>query len=318
MDNNEDLFNPSQEKPTNKKSIFDNPNLHLNPKLTDHLTDCANRLGRKLTKQETKYHNRAYRINVVSGRPFWFPDFKPFMSASQFRQHIHNLRPIIEVVANSNPKQYKLRGLYTDEKLTEKYTDLSQEQILFQSLDVLLSQVKHERAYIHDIRMSCKTSDLYENLIKNGAIPNYQNHIITIPISCNSSFNTKVNVTKDSIIVIIGCTHNPVEYSGAGILSLIGYLGEVVRELKGLAKVEFLYEPYYNWRFEYFHLNRDTVEQEFPRGFTLNTIFNHTCTYKHDFPSGKSNLRIEEKETPHTTILEEMQTPRFQKASEMI
>lgn len=297
---------------------YDNPNLQLNPILTVFLTDCTNRLGRKLTKKQKEFIGKAYRINTLGGRPFWFPDFKPFMSDNQYRQHIHNLKPVVEVVVNTNPRQYKLRGLYTNEKLTERYTDLSPEQILFQQLDVLLSLVKHEQVYIHDIKVSCKTSDLYENLVKHGQMPHPQNKMITIPVSCNSSFNTKVNVTKDSIQIHVGCTHNPIEYSGNGILSFVGYLGEVIRELKGLSGMEFLYEPYSNWRFEYFHLNRDSIEYDFPKGYTLHTIFGHACLYKHNMPDGKSKIRLEEKISPDTTILDETLTPRFQKASELI
>jgi hypothetical protein len=299
----------------NTLSVFDNPNLHLNPKLTDVLTDYPNRLGRILTKKEIEFIRRAYSINVLSGRPFSYYDY-PQMKNGAYRQHIKNLRPIIEVVKATNPKQYKLKGLYTDEKLTERYTDLSQEQRQFQTLDILLSLVKHERVYMHDIRLEAKVSDLYENLIKNGFTPNSQNKMITIPVEVNSSFHTKVNVTRDSIIVIIGCTFSPVEYSRAGIISLSTHLGEVIYHLKGLSKVEFGYEPVFNWRFKYFHLNRDSIEHEFDKSFTLNTILGHTTIYKHDLPNGKSVIRLEDKLTPDTTLEQEMLTPRF-KASEL-
>gem|GEM_PF-1902438 len=315
MDNNDtQSYNTSDVK---SFDIHYNPNLHFNRKLTDHLTNCANSLGRKLTKSEKEFLSRNYRINSISGRPFTYYDHKPYMSQAQYRQHIHNLRPIIEIVNNTNPKQYKNKGLYLDEKLTEKYTDLSFDQLAYHSLDVILSLVKHEQVYMHDIRISCKTSDIYENLIKRGQTPNPQNKMITIPISCNSSFNTKVNVTKNSIIVIIGCTHNPIEYSRAGILVLTEYLGEVIYHLKGLSNTEFLYEPVFNWQFEYFHLNRDSIEYDFPKGYVLNLIFGHAYLYKHDLPNGNAKLRLENKESPKTTILAETQRPRFQRASEL-
>jgi hypothetical protein len=236
------------------------------------------------------------------------------MSQTQYRQHIHCLKPIINVVNNSNPRQYKLEGLYTDEKLTEKYTDLCPEQIMYQSLDIILSMVKHERLYIHNLKVASNTSDLYEALIKNGCTPHPQNKGITVSVPCNSRYDTKVSVHSSSIIVHIGCTHNPIEYSKSGILSLAAHLGEIIFYLKTLSKVEFLCEPVHNWRLTHMHLNRDSVNSDFPKGFTLNTILGHTCVYKHNSPDGTSKIRMEENLSPNTTILEEIQTDRFQKA----
>jgi hypothetical protein len=299
-------------------NLLENQNTELNPTLTVFLTDAANTLRRNLTKKQKEFLTRAYRICAICGRPFWYPDFKHLFSNGAFRQHITNLRPIIENHTNTNPAQYHLRGIYLNKTLTESYTDLKPNELIYQNLNVVLSAVTHEKPLIHDIRLETKTSDLYENLILKGHKPNEQNGIITLTLNGNSYFTTKVNVTKDSIFVIIGCTHDPIEYSHAGIITLVGHCGEVVRFLKELAGFEFAYEPYFNWRFKYFHLNKDSIEYDFPTNdYTINVIFGHTQIYKHEKPNGNCVIRSEEKLTPKTTILEEIQTPRFQKASEL-
>jgi len=298
-------------------SAFDNQNLAINPKLTDYLTKCVNTVGRSLTRGEKDFLIRGYRINVINGRAFTTDDYKGIISGGSFRQLIRKLRPIIQIVIKSRPNFYKLKGLYLDEKLTKNYTELSSDQRMYAQLDILLSMVKHERPFIHDIRLSANISDLYEELVKKGSTPDKNNGMITIDASVNSLYTTKVNVSKNSMMVMIGCTYSPIEYSQSGMLCLTCHCGEILMHLKSMSGIEFQVQRINDWSFVYFHLNRDSIEHTFPKGFTLDTIIGHTAIYAKKMANGKSVIRLEDKLAPDTTILGEMDTDRFQKANEL-
>jgi hypothetical protein len=95
------------------------------------------------------------------------------------------------------------------------------------------------------------------------------------------------------------------------MIRLIGHLGEVINHLKGLANKEFAYEPLPNWRLQYFHLSKDSIEYNFDPSPTLNLVVGHSQLYKHYLSNGKWVYRLEEKLTPYTTIEQEMSTIRF-------
>ena len=302
-------------------TIPKNHNQSLNPTFNELLTNCTNVLHRSITNGERKLLGRAYAINVISGITFTHHDFQDILTDTYFRVIIHKLRPLIITKKKGIPCHYQIRGLYLDEKLTEEYTALPVDQRLFANLDILLAMVKHQPPAIHDIRIHATTSGLYERLIQLGHKPNKQNKIITLSLGELTPFiDTKVNVhSTGTVAVILGCTYHPIPYSTSGFTTLISHLGSVRTFLELTCKNVFQIEPIPNWRFKYFHFNKDSIEYNFPTNeYTLRAVFDHVQVYNKKMLDGSTVIRAEKQIVPNTTITEELDKIEFRQASELM
>lgn len=302
-------------------TIPKNHNRSLNPTFNEFLTNCTNVLHRSITNRERKLLGRAYPINVISGITFTHHDFKDILTDTYFRVLIHKLRPLIITKKKGIPCHYQISGLYLDEKLTEEYTALPVDQRLFANLDILLAMVKHQPPAIHDIRIHATTSGLYERLIQLGHKPNKKNKIITLSLGeLTPLIDTKVNVhSTGTVAVILGCTYHPIPYSTNGFTTLISHLGSVRTFLELTCKNVFQIEPIPNWRFKYFHFNRDSIEYDFPTNeYTLHVVFGHVQVYNKKMLDGSIVIRVEKQIVPNTTIAEELDKIESRQASELM
>jgi len=298
-----------------------NHNQSLNPPFNTFVTDCHNELQRRIGGTELVFIRIAYRINVISGIPFSYFDFLPKISNNYFRKIKHDLKPIIIQKVNGKPKFYQLKGLYLDEKLTEEYTALPVDQRLFANFDILLAMVKHQPPAIHDIRIHATASGLYERLIQLGHKPNKKNKIITLSLGeLTPLIDTKVNVhSTGTVAVILGCTYHPIPYSTSGFITLISHLGSVRTFLELTCKNVFQIEPIPNWRFKYFHFNKDSIEYDFPTNeYTLHAVFDHIQVYNKKMFDGSTVIRAEKQIVPDTTIAEELDKIESRQASELM
>ena len=302
-------------------TIPKNHNRSLNPTFNEFLTNCTNVLHRSITNIERKLLRRAYVINVISGITFTHHDFKDILTDTYFRVIIHKLRPLIITKKKGIPCHYQIRGLYLDEKLTEEYTALPVDQRLFANLDILLAMVKHQPPAIHDIRIHATASGLYERLIQLGHKPNKQNKIITLSLGeLTPLIDTKVNVhSTGTVAVILGCTYHPIPYSTSGFTTLISHLGSVRTFLELTCKNVFQMEPIPNWRFKYFHFNKDSIEYDFPTNeYTLHAVFDHIQVYNKKMLDRSTVIRAEKQIVPDTTITEELDKIESRQASELM
>ncbi|MGY5150358.1 MAG: hypothetical protein ACW9W3_09870 [Candidatus Nitrosopumilus sp. bin_68KS] len=280
--------------------LKDNPNEHLNPDFNTALTQWTNTLGHVLTQKETKVVKLGYKINVLSGRVFDYTDFKDIVNHNYFRVIVCKLKPIFILENKSDKAYYRLQGLYTDKKLTQWYTDTSENNRIFGTLDQLLSLIKHRPAMIHDIHIDTKTSNLYNSLLQSGHKPNPDNKKIIIPLKNNPLVDSHVRLTlivtsKDTLTFTIGCTFNPIPYDASGFAKLFDILGQMKTILKINAGNNFQICPVYDYHMRYFHFNKDSLEYNFPPGFTLNLVYNHVQIYQKKLDTGKSVIRYEEK-----------------------
>ena len=301
----------------NKLSILDNPNLHLNPELTDFLTHCTNGNGEKLTPLEESFCRRGYSINVQSGRPFCDRDMKPVCTTNaSFRQIIHSLKPLLEIVINSRPKYYKFKVLTIDQKLTKKYTDLSPNQRIHDELDIKLAEVNHEQPKIHNIRLKFKADGLYANLVKNyPKPPNYFNKKYTIRYEIDKLDCIVSIPTTDNVVFTVACTYFPIEYSLEGFARLFFILGQIKACLDFDSKAQNIVQDFSLWRFIHFDFNKDSVS--FECDYLLHEVYGHVQIYTKKMHDKTTRLRVESREGLKTTIIEEMETLRFQKANQM-
>ena len=301
-------------------TIPKNHNQSLNPSFNAFVTDCRNELRRRIGGTELEFIRTAYRINVIGGVPFSYLDFLPKIKKNYFRKIKYDLKPIIIQKVPGKPKFHQLKGLYLDEKLTEEYTALPVDQRLFANFDILLSMVKHQPPAIHDIRIQATTSGLYEMLIQLGHKPT-KNKIITLSLGELTPFiDTKVNVhSNGTVAVILGCTYHPISYSTRGFTTLISHLGSVRTFLELTCKNVFQIEPIPNWRFKYFHFNKDSIEYDFPTNkYTLHAVFDHVQVYNKKLLDGSTVIRAEKQIVPNTTITEELDKVESRQASELM
>ena len=212
---------------------------------------------------------------------------------------------IVERVIDSKPTFYKLRGIYV-ENLTVKDTSLTK---VHDDFEALLKRLKRQPPFIHDIRIHVPTSELYENLLARGYLPNHNNKQITItdfPIF--SRFKTIVNISKNGTLsIILGCTERSLPYSLSGFDELIEHLGVVKHMLICMAGHEFICEPIPVWRIDYYHFNRDLIINSPIYSYSIHSLQEHSQFYLKKFKNGKKAIRYEKHERPKTTILEEQE-----------
>ena len=302
-------------------TILLNKNKDVNPFFNTFVTNCTNSLQRNITHKEIKFLKRAYEINVISGIPFCYYDFKDTLKSNHFRQIIHKLKPIIILKHKGKPTYYQLKGLYLHKKLTEKYTAIPINQRMFADFEIILSMVKHEPAAIHDIRIEATTSGLYDNLILLGHKPNSHNKIITLHFEgLTPNIDTKVNVhSTGTVLIILGCTYHPISYSDDGFITLFSHLGSVRTVLGVECHNNFQIEPVLNWRFKMFDFNKDSISYNFPTNdYTVHAVFDHVRIYKKKMRKGSTIFRLEKQVLPNTTLSEELHLSEFRRASELI
>jgi len=302
-------------------SVFDNPNESLNPtSLTDYLTDYVNTTLGRITPRQKRFIEIAFTITKFSGRDWSWEDFKSFYKNKNgsYRVMISKLRPIIETSKKSNPVRYKLKGLKTSEKLTERYMELSKEDLHNKELELLQTYFSHNPVMMHNITLHTRCSGLYESLIEKGVSPNPQNHTINVNVDLGTTVSTSIMISKkDTITIHIGCTHNPFGYSSGGFLNLAYHCGRIEQYLRGLTGTDFMILPLMDWRLVHADFNKDSIKYDFQSKPTLNIMVGHFVIYLHEFPDGSSAIRGEERCDSNTTILEEMHSAKLCKASEL-
>ncbi len=278
-------------------------------------------MQRTLTLKEKNFLTRCYRINVVSGLPICYEDFKDVLGDNykgNFRAIKHKFNILFEVVQNGKPKYYKMAGLYLDKELTDKYTGMPIPARIYADLDTIFALAKHEKLQMHGILFECKTSGLYSALLEQGH-PIGSNNAITISLDVDKIVDVSITLySTENMLVRLGCTFNPFSYDDNGIISLIFLLGKIEYCLKILSKTDFQIEPIIKWRWKHFDLNRDSIHYDFPTDdYTIHLIFGHIQVYNKKFPDGKERIRIEEQLDIDNTIEEVIHTPKFVKASEL-
>ncbi len=303
-------------------NLLDNPNEKLNPTFNIALTQWTNTLGHVLTPTEHKIVKLGYKINVLSGRVFDFTDFKNIVKHSYFNLIVSKLKPIFIQVYKSDKAYFHLKGLHIDKKLTQWYTDTSENNRIFGTLDQILSLVKHRPEQMHDIHVDTKTSNLYQSLLNCGHKPQTQNHSIIIPLKEHPLIDSYVEPTliitsQDTLTFTLGCTYNPIQYDNSGFAKLFDILGQMKTILRINAGNEWQICPISEYNLRYFHFNRDSLEYHFPSGFTLNLVQNHTQIYHKTLENGNSVIRLEEKKGP-TNLIDESKKVEFMRSSELL
>lgn len=284
------------------------------------VTDICHRYSVVLTPRQLQFVEVGYDKIQLLGKPFCRNDF-PYLTRNNFSQIIHRINkilPLIEKVIDGYPPFFTLNGLYLDKNVIKKPTGVN-DSFINQKIETLLSLTKNQQPSLHDIRLSSKTSQLYEKLQEKGLSTTMGNKQFLIPIlTDNSRFNTKAQINPNGRMdVMIGCSQLPVSVTLEGFSDLTEHIAEVKYYLKLITNAPFLSEPAYNWIFGYYHFNRDSEPITDPAyRFSLGQLSNYM--YIKEFDNGVIKARVEEKRTQKTKLIDESKKllkPTFQKAS---
>jgi len=256
------------------------------------------------------FAEKAYNINVTEQRPFSYLDY-PQLSKCNFRQIIRKLGDKIERVGNSRPQFYKLKGI----KLPGDTRNITLEGMRVSNSDFLklLSSVKDQPPMIHDIKIKIANSELHTALLDKGVSKDYHNHSIKINFdSTDSNITTKILVYPNTIQIDLGCTYKPLIYDSKSIWYLHEHLSKISYHLTGLSGV--LLPTVDTWIITHWHFNKDGSEAFNGQNFhhtieDVNTgLFRF---YSKTMEDGTVIPRLEQIQTPHNSLEEEMKRAMF-------
>jgi len=287
----------------NQVNTFDQV-LSLNPDCHKFVTNYCHREGIYPTPKQLNFIKKAYTINVVGGELWSYANFFP-MSKANFRKTIQRLKPIIEKVVSGIPSFYMLKGINMPYSVTKTHMGMTPRNVA-PDFDKLLQNLKNQPPMMHDLRVHTRITGLYENILHNSDLkPNKQNQAFTIHVPINYKLSTTVNVYKDTMQVMVGCSQQPLPYSISGFLELSSHLSAVCEYLKIKASHDFMHEPISNWTITYFHFNRDGITIQSPIfNYTITDLSSHSVFYLKRFDDGTVKPRYEEHLTPHKTLTE--------------
>jgi hypothetical protein len=280
----------------------------LNPSFNEWLTDVTNcevAMYRKhIHKSQKVFLKRCYEINVIKGFYFSKHDFAG-MGDDNFRQYIHQLKNYVVKAIDSRPAFYHLKEIIVD-SLTVNHTGINK---ITEEFEQILEELKQQPPELHDIRIEANTSKLYEGLEK-VRIPNGRNKAIhlSIPITVDTRFKTKVSVYPNGkLLVMLGCTRNPLPYSLLGFNELIVYLKDIINYLMLYSKTDFSYLRPGLWKISYYHFNKDRKGIQSPMfKYQIEDLQNHSVFYtKPKEKTARLEQRISFKE--HKPTVEEEQ-----------
>ena len=268
----------------------------ISNQLTLSLTELINTYHiNKITSAQRKFLSIGYDINTKQKISFCLEDFREKgYSDANFRQYIHKLLDMIDIVIKSNPVFYKLKGITLsihDEKVTDKGMGVG-----IQMLENSLESLKDFPPMMHDVALKFKSDNLHIELQKNGYNPANSNSMIKLKHFFDElGSDITFCIYPKSIQIQLSCTQNPIIRDPDGILKLGTILGHVRQFLKGRSH-ELVNIPLCgDWIVYHYHLNKDGSSC---RGkafeITVND-FDYTMIrfYKKRMVDGKTKDRIE-------------------------
>lgn len=277
----------------------------FNPSFEEYVTRVCHDHRIEISKNQKEFLKKCYDINVISGRPFDFMDFKP-MKNDVFRKRIHRLKPFIESVIKTSFTNYKLGGFSLPRYVTKNPRGVIPNTVSTE-FERMLSDIKRQPLKMHDIRLEARIGELYENLEKFSDFkPNPKNRAFTIDLSSGERFEVKVNVYRNNKMqVMVGCTHEPLGYDLWGFLELVRLLGDSCCRLKVITDRHFQHNPIPDWIVQYLHINQDGLEINGKHfSYSINDLANHSVFYLKKFREGQVKPRLEKHERPNKPMKE--------------
>ncbi|MHA7647161.1 hypothetical protein [Nitrosopumilus sp. S4] len=306
-------------KDTGNTVILSNPNHLLNSDCQTFVRDYCQTYGISFTKQELKVIYGIYDVLDVTGTYASKLDF-PYLSTNNFTKIISRINKkcdlILKPITGKYP-MFSLKGYKLSKNVRVQGTGVHNSYINHK-LQQLYNLATKQPPFMHDIKLSCTTINLYDKLLLQPDIkPNPNNLQFIIPVYANPRFTSNAQISRNGRLDLhIGCSQLPISCTIDGFSELTEYVGEVKQFLRTRANFDFNSPPVYEWIFNSYHFNRDTEPIIDPSyRFSLGQHLQYF--YVKEFENGIIKGRYEEKRVPKTTVKEECHKILFQKDSEM-
>jgi len=261
------------------------------------------------TPQLKEFLKESYRINTKERRPFSYLDFKN-LNKVNFRQIIHKLGNNIERVGASHPRFYKLKGIKLAGDSHKLTLDHMRDSTKF--IDIL-NMLKDQPPKIHAIKIKVLNSDLHRLLLQKGATKNEHNHSIKVNFDSNdNNVSTKILVYPEIIQIDIGCTYKPLVYDPKTIWYLNELLSKTSYYLSLLSGV--VLPSVSDWIITHWHFNKDgsTAYNGQSFHFTVEEASTGLLRfYSKNMKDGTTIPRLEQIQTPHNSLEQEMKRAMF-------
>jgi len=156
-------------------------------------------------------------------------------------------------------------------------------------------------------------SELHTALLDKGLTKDYHNHSIKINFdSTDSNVTTKILVYPNTIQIDLGCTYKPLIYDPKSIWYLHEHLAKISYHLTGLSGV--LLPTVDTWIITHWHFNKDGTESFNGQNFhhTIDDVNTGLIRfYSKTMEDGTIIPRLEQIQTPHNSLEEEMKRAMF-------
>jgi len=276
----------------------------LTSQINGYLTDICNE--RHITVNQQKFLAESIRINVEEGRPFCCYDFE-LITRTNFRQMVYRLRDFIIIAYKSNPCYYRVKGTPWRKRLppiTDKPTGERTIEIL--------RRLKEQPPKIHDIKLKI-SANLHKFLPQDQVDPH--NKGIKKKMMLDHDIYANVLVYPDKIQIDLACTNNPIIYDIAGVIRLTFLFGQLYTLLQYWGNFSASIVPFYEWIITHYHFGKDG--REALSGQTFHRTYDDFATglvrfYSKKLPNGKTIPRIEQVNTPNTSLRNEIDKMIFQ------
>lgn len=214
-------------------------------------------------------------------------------------------KSLIEIVIQSRPRQYKLRGIDLPEdrrRLTHRVTG--------DSVIDILCKLRDQPPAIHDLKLKF-CSNLHEVLLKLGHKSNPSNNGIILKLpSLDNNITCKVMVYPKTVQIDIGCTFRPFVYDISGVVHLTFVLGRIYQCIFLIGGNSADIPQVSLWIITHYHFGKDGSEaysgQAFHRTFD-DVASGLVRFYSKKMNDGKVIPRIEQIHTPNISLDQEIE-----------
>ncbi len=224
------------------------------------------------------------------------------MSRGNFRQTIHKLSPLIEIVNKSNPCLYKLKGAAI-RKNPQRITNHPTGDKMIQ----FLKGLRQKTPQIHDIKGKFP-SNVHKCLCSRGEIPHKQNKGFRLSFRLDYNILAKVQIYPHTVQFDLGCSNDPLVYDISGIIQLVSVLSQLKTFLSLHSDGRCGFPPIDEWIITHYHFGKDLSEKYSGQNYHL--TFDEVATGLVRFYSKKTGNntthRIEKTITPNSSLSEEI------------
>lgn len=259
----------------------------------------------RFTNQEKKIIETIYDVLQLTGYYASSHNFS-YINRDNFFQIVSRICKkcnIIQKIQDGKVTMYSIKGVRFEKNVSQKGTGIDDSYII-KKLEQLYLLTKNQQPMMHDIHLTCMTLQLYDNLKKQSITPTKKNQYV-IPISVNPRFSSKAVISSNNRLdLYVGCSQVPIPCTWDGFSELIEHIAETRYYLKEIGHCDFISPPARDWRFVYYHFNRDSEPINDPE-YRFSLGDHSKYCYIKEFDNGQVKARDEEKRVSEKTIRDE-------------